>query len=395
VTYATDTSPAPATTAEPAAARQVAARRWRRSRWVLAAVVALVALGVGLAALQPRVQGAYLDPDSPSQQGTRALVQITRQHGTPVTIVRTVAAAAADLGSNPDALLVVVRPERLVASDLTTLSGLPGDRLLVEPDDTTLRRLAPGVSMIGGADLSLEPDCALSAATLAGDVGFTDSQTYDAPASATKCYPSSGDAALVQLRVGASTVTLLGSGEPLTNERLTQNGNASLGMNLLAARPSVVWLMPNLPQPGTGGQKSFFQLVPFGVKLALLQIVIAVVMIAIWRARRLGPVVAESLPVIVRSAETVEGRARLYRSRRAQGRAADALRGGSVERLKRLLGMPGAIGRHELVIAIAARCNQDEAVIGYALYGPPPADDAELVRLAYVLDDLERQVRQS
>ena len=362
---------------------------------MLAAVLALVAIGVGLAALAPRTQGTYLDPDSPAQQGTRALVEITRQHGTPVTVVHSAAAAALRMTTDPNALLVIVRPERLVASDLTTLSGLPGDQLLVEPDDNALQRLAPGVSMDGGADQTLAPDCALPAATLAGSVGFTNALTYDAPATATRCYSIDGHPALVQIPVGGPTVTVLGSGEPLTNARLAENGNASLGMNLLGSRPSVVWLMPGLPQPGTGGQKSFFQLVPFGTKLAVLQIFVAVILIALWRARRLGPVVAESLPVIVRSAEAVEGRARLYRSRRAHGRAADALRGGALERLKRLLGMPGSVGQRELLGALAARTNHDEAVIGYALYGPPPADDAELVRLANFLDDLERQVRQS
>ena len=39
--------------------------------------------------------------------------------------------------------------------------------------------------------------------------------------------------------------------------------------------------------------------------------------LALWRGRRLGPVVDEPLPVVVRAAETTEGRARLYR--RAEG----------------------------------------------------------------------------
>jgi hypothetical protein len=108
--------------------------------------------------------------------------------------------------------------------------------------------------------------------------------------------------------------------------------------------------------------------------------------------------VVEPLPVVVRSAEAVEGRARLYRSRRARDRAADALRAGSRERLVRLLGMPGSAAQDmsvaaQVVAAVAERTGRPRATIGLALYGPAPTDDAELVALADHLDDLEGQVR--
>jgi hypothetical protein len=170
-------------------------------------------------------------------------------------------------------------------------------------------------------------------------------------------------------------------------------------MNLLGSRSEVVWLLPDPPPPGTG-RKSFADLVPFGIKLALLQVLIAVVLVALWRARRLGPVVVEPLPVVVRSAEAVEGRARLYRARRAGDRAALALRTGALERLTALLGMPKSAAAdpgmaQEIVAGIAAHTGEAPAMIGTALYGPPPVDDAELVRLAGYLDELERQVRNS
>jgi hypothetical protein len=49
----------------------------------------------------------------------------------------------------------------------------------------------------------------------------------------------------------------------------------------------------------------------------------------------------------------------------------------------------------EIIAGIAAHTGQEPAMIGTALYGPPPVDDAELVRLAGYLDELERQVRNS
>jgi hypothetical protein len=385
--------------AAPDSARNVARRRWHRSRGILVVVLAFVVLGVVLAALKPTTRPEFLDPESPGRQGTRALAEITRQHGTPVTVVRSTTAAANHLLAHPEAILVIARSDRLGPSDLNTLRGLPGDRLLIEPTGDALDVLAPGVVPAGNSSGTFEPGCSLPAAASAGQVGLIGSEVFTAPATATKCYLDGDRPNLVQLPVGGSTVTVVGSGLPFTNERLTEDGNAALGMNLLGTRSAVVWLLPDPPPPGTG-RKSFGDLVPFGVKLAVLQAVIAVFLVALWRARRLGPVVVEPLPVVVRSAEAVEGRARLYRARRAGDRAALALRTGALERLTALLGMPKSAAAdpgmaREIVAGIAAHTGEAPAMIGNALYGPPPVDDAELVRLAGYLDELERQVRNS
>jgi Domain of unknown function (DUF4350) len=384
--------------AAPDTARHVARRRWRRSRGILVVVLALVVIGVVLAALRPKVRPEFLDPDSPGQQGTRALAEITRQHGTPVTVVRDVSAAANELGAHPDAVLVIARSERLGRADLTTLRALPGDRLLLEPTSDTLDALAPGVEQDGVTSGTLDPGCPLPAASAAGPVALIGAEVYKTPAGATRCYIGDGRPSLVQLPVNGANVTVVGSGEPFTNERLTSDGDAALGINLLGSRSNVVWLLPDPPPPGAAGHKSFTELVPFGVKLAFLQTVIAVVLVALWRARRLGPVVVEPLPVVVRSAEAVEGRARLYRSRRAGDRAAMALRAGALERLTALLGMPKSAASdpamaNDIIAGIAAHTGEAHATIGAALYGPPPVDDAELVRLSGYLDELERQVR--
>jgi hypothetical protein len=379
--------------------RQVAGTRWRRMRGVLFAVLGLIVVALVLAALQPRERPQDLDPESARGGGARALVQILGRHGTPVTISRSVTGAANAMRSNPDAVLVVVRSERLTAADVDTLRALPGDLLLVAPADAALERLAPRVR---AADVSVDrvvpPRCAMPAATLAGDVNFGLGATYQAPAGVTGCYAVDGLPHVVRLSAGGRSITVVGSAFPFVNDGLAESGNAALAMNLAGARASAVWLMPPLPEPGAAGEKSLTELVPLGVKLALLQLLIAVGLVALWRARRLGPVVAEPLPVVVRSAEAVEGRARLYRARRARDRAADALRAGARERLVPLLGLPGSAAQDmslaaQVVAAVAERTDQPETAVGPALYGPAPVDDAELVALADYLDDLERQVR--
>ncbi|TYK53470.1 DUF4350 domain-containing protein [Actinomadura decatromicini] len=387
--------------AEPSA-RQVAGRRWRSARGVVAALLAMVVVAVILAALRPSTSPDALDPTSPKPDGSRALVEILRQHGTQVTVARH-ANDAVDQ-ARPDTVIVVTRTERLTNEDLVLLSNVQANLLLVTPTSFALADLAPRVREdVPGPTEADAPGCSLQAATLAGAVTLHEAMTYEVTGPGTQCYGTKyGGARLVQVQNGANTVTVLGSKGPLTNRRLTEEGNAALSMNLAAGSgSSVVWLIPDLPKTGSGaGQKSLGDLLPFGTKLFFLELIVAVLLVALWRARRLGPVVAEALPVVVRSAETVEGRARLYRAGHARDRASDALRSGARERLVPLLGLPRSHAQdpsaaQEIVTAVARRTPYDEPYVGAALYGPQPVDDAGLIALSDVLDDLERQVRQS
>jgi hypothetical protein len=400
----TETTPPPVQDgtggADTPSAGQVAARRWRASRGVLAVILAIVLLALGLTALRPSRTTQDLDPESPSAGGSRALAQILQQRGTPVRVSRR--ASDAVERATADTTLIITRSERLTGADVARLRDVRGDVLLVEPSRVLLAALAPGVQQGGRSFEEVGgPGCGLRAATLAGRVGFGESETYVIPPGGTGCYRTEETARLVQVRSGPRTITVLGSGDPLANETLDDEGNAALVMNLAGARSEAVWLVPDLPEPGSGTEdRSLGDLLPFGVRLFFLQLVIAVLLVALWRARRLGPVVAEALPVVVRSAETVEGRSRLYRAHQARGSAAEALRAGARERLVPLLGLPRSAAEapgsaREIVTAVAQRTTHDEAMVGVALYGPEPADDGQLVGLSDLLDDLERQVRHS
>lgn len=68
---------------------------------------------------------------------------------------------------------------------------------------------------------------------------------------------------------------------------------------------------------------SLSDLIPENVHWTIWQLWLVVLLVALWKGRRIGPLVAEELPVVIRASETVEGRGRLYRSRRARDRAAD------------------------------------------------------------------------
>ncbi|HEY5199884.1 MAG TPA: DUF4350 domain-containing protein, partial [Acidothermaceae bacterium] len=237
------------------------------------------------------------------------------------------------------------------------------------------------------------PSCSLKAATVAGSAQLTGGG-YTVPSGGQGCYPDGGDGfALVTFATSGHQVTLLSDGTPLMNSSLGNDGNAALALGLLDTHADVVWLVPPQIAPvSSSGNASVESLLPSRLKLAFLQLVIAVIIIAIWRGRRLGRLVPEDLPVVVRQSETVRGRSRLYRRSHSLNTAADALRDGTRDRLGHRLGLgprpqPGA-----LVQAVAARVGQPAAQVEALLYGSTPADDLTLVTLAQALTALEQEV---
>jgi hypothetical protein len=219
--------------------------------------------------------------------------------------------------------------------------------------------------------------------------------TYDSDG-ATHCYGDEDDAPMVVGTThGGARLVVLGTGTMLTNARLDENGNAALGLNLLGGDGSADQLRWLVPAPGSAASgRSTPSILPDWVLPAALQLLLAGLLLALWRGRRLGPPVTEPLPVVVRAAEAVEGRSRLYRRAQARDRAAAALRSGALARVVPRLGIDAA-GAVEpppeaVVAAVAARSGRRDADVHAVLYGPPPADDAGLVALADALDSMVR-----
>jgi uncharacterized protein DUF4350 len=352
-------------------------------------IIALVALAAGvlIGVLTAPGPPGFLDPTAPDQQGSRAIAALVRQQGVAVDVVRTAAEARVPAG----ATLLVPFPDRLAPAQLDAVRAAGADVVLVAPGPEVLGALAPGVETTArGEPVEVrEPGCALPAAERAGAVTLG-GDGYRADG-ATACYATPAGAALLQVG-GPRTVTVLGSPDILQNASLADEGNAALALGLLATHPRLAWFLPEPEGPPVGTERSLLDLVPPGWLWGAGQLAVAAVLLALWRARRLGPVVAEPLPVVVRSAETDEGRARLYRAAGAREHAAEVLRAAARARLAPLLGLPVVAERAALVAAAGDRTGR-AAPVEDLLFGPAPADDAALVALADRLDDLEREVR--
>jgi hypothetical protein len=379
-------------TASETAITPVTLQRWRIARWVALALVVIAAVAVVSAYLTAPRPGGRMDPGSTSSEGAHALVALLRDHG--VEVVTADDIAAVERASRPDTLVIAAQTAFLVDADrLRRLAEVPGDRLVVEPTPRTREVLAPEIRTDQAGSFGGRPDCNLREANRAGDVQLGLSETYAATRDipVIRCY----EGAVVRYSDGGRTVTVVGTADFMTNAGLLKQGNAALAMNLAGTQPRAIWYAPQRPEGESSGTAKVSELLPDHVKWIFFQLCLAVLLVALWKGRRVGPLIAEELPVVVRASETVEGRGRLYRSRRARDRAADALRTATLQRLVPRLGLGANAAPPAVVEAVARRCGQHTDAVRHALFGPPPATDADLVNLAHALDDIERQVAQS
>ncbi len=366
---------------------------------LIAGLVVLAAVAASLALNTPH---SYLDPDGADPRGGRALRVLLETGGVTVHRVTTVEQAVAAVGRGGGQTLIVNDARNLLPEQLSNLFDTRADLVLVNPDPGALAPLVPElVDPRSSAGSLRDAACALPAAERAGRA-YAGGPAFAAAQGARVdlCYAVDGQGTLAVVhRSDGRAVTVVGLGDAFTNGRLGDEGNAALGIGLLGPSANLTWLVarPALAgaQTGSSGVRA---LLPRWVGLALLQLVVVVGLLALWRGRRFGPVVIEHLPVVVRAAEATEGRARLYRRARARDRAAETLRSRTRMQLAGLLGVPVAAGHtsvtpEALVAVVSARSGVPPAEVAALLFGGAPPDDPALVRLVNDLDQLERTVR--
>ena len=346
---------------------------WRRGRLWLA-LLGLLLLGATLVAFLSPGPGRDLDPESSAKGGSKALARVLAGYG--VAVRRTTSIGTA--GADPGATVLVVEPDAYSGGQLIELVRGAARVVLLDPGTAPLDVLLPGWESADSVDGTVRPGCAEAGPRAAGavDLGDSAADAYSGP-DFRSCYEG--------MLVGRGRVDVLGSRELLRNDALARRGVAALDVNLLSADRSiarVTWLLPGSDAAGPGAP-TVWALFPDGAHRAFLWLVLAGVVIVLWRGRRLGPPIREPLPVVVRAAEVVEGHGRLYQRARARERAAAALRAGTSTRIARHLGLPRDAEAGQLAALL------DRPGVVEALAGPAPGNDAQMLELAAELRRLE------
>jgi len=373
--------------------------RLRENRGLILIVVLVLLGAVVMALAQSRRSSGAFDPDGFDRGGSHAAAQLLRDQGVDVIrVTRAADAQEAVLAHQGDVTLVIMPTAPLSSRMADLVKPAPASHVvLVGPDDATLTALAPWAVPVnyGGGSDEVAAGCTWPTAVLVGTLP-PDGFTYHSDRDGTqRCWSG----LVLDDSSGTPTTTIVGAAQAYTNDALATSGYAALALDTLGRSHHLVWWLPSAADPlqvSTDTPPTIDDLVPSWVRWALIQVALALLVVVWWRARRLGRVVVEPLPVVVRATETVEGRARLYRRGRARGRAADTLRSASTARLRSRLTLPPSTDLATLAAAVAARTGRAQNdVLDLLAPGSAPPDDASLTRLADLLDRLENEVRRS
>ena len=387
-----------------------ASHRRRILTWI---VIGIVVVGVGSAGAVLSNVGRWserdaLDPESAGPSGSRALVEILREHGVEVVVARDRAAATAALVQS-DATLALTDAPALSDEGLSEIIAAADAVVLLDPRQRSLR-VALGGGTTGGGTTggrttggvgsaeAVNADCENPTARRAGPVAPGVALVPENGMLA--CYPTGDGFGLIGIsRPGTATgfgAVAIDGRALFTNEHLADNGNAALAVGLLGAAPRLVWYSPGPADTDLEtGDPTLGELTPPWVSPVIVLLLLAALAAAIWRGRRFGPLVRERLPVTVRAGETTEGRARLYARTGDALHAADQLRIGALARLARLLGLGASASVDEIADAAASTTGADRGAARAALVDEEPENDAALVALAERLRSLEDGVRAS
>lgn len=385
--------------------RSAAAGRVRAlAPWVVVVLLGAAALVAVSARSGPEAR--LLDPRSAAPEGSRALAEVLRRSGVDVSVVSTLAELPVDVPSGTT--VVVTADERISRDGLAEVGARAAGAdglvvLLTEPavvgeldaalDGYAVPAELPSAPAAGCAVTGVRP----------GDVvaGASVLMLTDGSSEAVTCLPArgvpDGGALLARLPADESRpeTVLVGFAAALTNERVTHEDNAAVSLRLLGPSPRLIWLIPSGADTATGAAGEARSPWPEWSTPVALVLAGGTVLLALVRGRRLGRVVPEPLPVIVRAAETTESRGHLYRRSRDRARTAAVLREGTRTRLRRRLGVARTEPLDTLVVAVAAVTGEPRERILHLLSDAEPGSNADLVALGTDLADLEGKVRLS
>ncbi|MGW9404537.1 DUF4350 domain-containing protein [Arthrobacter sp. NPDC055585] len=384
-----------------AAAAAPSMLRGRLRAWRLWIVLALLLIGGVVLSLLTATNAnrTPLSASNAAPEGAQAVVRVLQEQGVEVVEAVNYESALAALEGKNAAMLFFDPNEYLSGSQLGELAAAARKKVLVEPTFAQLQALAPDISQAGlvpediiDAGAVSGARCSDPAAEAAGSIS-AGGLAYRGP---NTCFPVTGSsepAAGLYAAAGDGSAAVLGYSGLLANGTVPENGNAALALWTLGSTDTLVWYLP-VPAdiPAGAGPVNPFSLLPDWVNPLLIWTVVVAALAAFWRGRRLGPLAMEPMPVVVRAAETAEGRARLYQDSRALDRAAANLRAATMVRLASRLRLGPGSTAAEVVQAAAQSSGRSAADVDSLLNRHVPANDSDLVAWSQELLFLEEEI---
>jgi hypothetical protein len=363
--------------------------------WIVLAFIAIVIAVLTLVTVRATSIADPLSPDNPGPTGSKALVEVLKDHGVNVVTASSLQQVRAAVVDHLTTTVLFYDPNFFLTADqLAEFDDLTANVVLVEPSPEALSQFAPTVRSSGPLEQDSTADCDYPAATRAGSISSSaTSMGYAMIGSAEgiTCFRASGSYSLIVVNHGTETVTILGATGALSNGVITEQGNAALAVNLLGSTKNLVWYTPSLDDLGETGL-TIADVDPHWVESVTLILLAVAIAAVLWRGRRLGPLVVENLPVTVRASETMHGRARLYEKSANRQHALDALRIGTIARVAKLVGLSSTATVDEVIGLASDLTKRDQRAVRELLLDAVPETDRDLVDLSDALLSLEHDV---
>jgi hypothetical protein len=364
---------------------------WRRHRSTLLIIGSLVAaVLIVIWSTEGQTNDARFDPNNPGPDGAQALARVLEDEGVDLHVARS-ADALAEEEIAASTTVVVTSTDQLGQRTLDELFAEAGDARVVFVEPSTLITTELGIDGFPESHGLGDGRDAGCSDPLFEDLTMEVDQAIAYPGEG--CY-AEGGAAVVAERDGA---LLFGAGEALTNDQVLRADNAAVGLRLLGQSDDLVWYVPTYEDLAAGDETGLGPLLPRWIEPGLWLLLVAALFLVVWRARRLGRLATEPLPVVVKAIETTRSRGRLYRRAGDRGHAAAALRAGARRRVAVRLRLGAGHTEHDLVRDLARHTGRSEQEVA-ALVGsgePAPDNDHDLIRLAGDLAGLDREVRRT
>jgi hypothetical protein len=204
------------------------------------------------------------------------------------------------------------------------------------------------------------------------------------------CFGDGSTAFVVAHPVGSGSVVSVGGPQPFVNARLAGADNGALAVGLLAPADGADVAFVEANAPG-GGSKSLGDLVPDRVFQGILELVVAFVLYALWRARRLGRPVPEVQQVAIPASGLVRAVGRLRQRSQATDRAAKAIRTDACRLLAQRYGLAPGTPPRVIAELTASRTGLTAEQVMLAIDDRYIPDEAALVALARQIDTVRQE----
>lgn len=357
-------------------------RRGRLGPIVVLATVLLVVAVVVLVAPSRTDGGRYLDPESPQPGGTKALVSLLEGLGAQV--------------EQAEQLPLVDHDVALVLEDALDDAGLDamdawvndGGRLVVADPSSPLNPFS--------ATVDPEPDefedrnCSVAAFSEAETMTGT-FEELRADGASVACFGDGSEGQVVIGPRGAGVVVVIGGPEPFTNEYIDDEDNAVLAVALLAPREGTRVALVGAARVGEGDE-TIGDLLGDRVRRAMLQLVLGFLVYALWRARRLGAPVSESLPVELPASELVRSMGKLLQRGETRAQVGRLLNDDMRRRLARRLDLAAGLSAQQVAVIAASRTGIAVERFRAVLIPTPLDTDRDLVALGVAIEQIDQEV---